>query len=78
MNAFIRWMIKGYQRLISPLMPPMCRFYPSCSQYTVEALRIHGLVRGGALSTRRILRCNPFVPGGSDPVPAPRGEPRAI
>ena len=78
MSVFLSWMIKGYQRLISPLTPPSCRFHPSCSQYTVEALRIHGTLKGGALSAHRILRCNPFVPGGNDPVPAPRGDTRAI
>ncbi len=78
MSVLLSWMIKGYQRLISPLTPPTCRFHPSCSQYTVEALRIHGTWKGGALSAYRILRCNPFVPGGNDPVPAPRGDSRAI
>ena len=78
MSVLLSWMIKGYQRLISPLTPPSCRFHPSCSQYTVEALRIHGTWKGGALSAYRILRCNPFVPGGNDPVPPPRGDTRAI
>ncbi len=62
-------LIRGYQRFISPLLGPRCRFYPSCSHYTVDALRTHGLLRGGWLSVRRILRCHPLNPGGYDPVP---------
>ncbi len=63
------WTIRGYQRLISRYMPPVCRFYPSCSRYTATALTRHGLLRGGWMSLLRILRCNPFFPGGLDPVP---------
>ena len=63
------WTIRGYQHLISRYTPPMCRFHPSCSRYAVTALRRHGLLRGAALAAWRILRCNPFVPGGLDPVP---------
>ncbi|GHC73843.1 hypothetical protein GCM10007079_08170 [Nocardiopsis terrae] len=65
--------IRGYQRFISPLFPPVCRFYPSCSAYAVEALRVHGALRGLWLAVRRIARCHPFNPGGLDPVPPPRG-----
>jgi len=61
--------VRGYQRVISPALPPSCRFYPSCSQYTLEALERHGVLRGGWLGARRILRCHPFNPGGFDPVP---------
>ncbi|GMV52683.1 MAG: putative membrane protein insertion efficiency factor [Chlorobi bacterium] len=61
--------IKGYQKLISPLFPPSCRFSPTCSQYAVEALKHHGLVRGTWLSIRRIVKCHPLHPGGYDPVP---------
>jgi len=75
--VFFSWIIKGYQRLISPLLPPACRFHPSCSQYAVEALRAHGALSGGAMATVRILRCNPLFQGGIDMVPAPRGETRA-
>ncbi|MCK6501978.1 membrane protein insertion efficiency factor YidD [Myxococcota bacterium] len=67
------WTIRGYQRLISPLTPPMCRFTPTCSQYAVEALRVHGLVRGSMLASWRLMRCHPFHPGGHDPVPPREG-----
>jgi putative membrane protein insertion efficiency factor len=59
----------GYRRFISPLLPPVCRFYPSCSEYALEALRTHGAVRGLWLAVRRLARCHPFNPGGYDPVP---------
>jgi len=62
-------LVRGYQRFISPLLPRVCRFTPSCSQYMIEAIRKKGLVRGGLLGLWRILRCNPLFPGGHDPVP---------
>ncbi len=62
-------LVRGYQVAISPLLPPSCRYFPSCSAYAVEALEKHGAVRGAWLAGRRILRCNPFTPGGYDPVP---------
>jgi len=65
-------LIHLYQRLLSPLLPPACKFHPTCSNYAVEALRTHGFARGGALATWRILRCNPFSRGGYDPVPPRR------
>ena len=66
--------IVWYQRFISPLLGPRCRFAPSCSQYAVEALRVHGAARGLWLSVRRLARCHPFNPGGYDPVPTrPQG-----
>jgi uncharacterized protein len=65
-------LIRGYQRWISPMLPPVCRFYPSCSQYAVEAITAHGPLRGVGLAVRRLLRCHPWHPGGLDPVPPPR------
>jgi len=62
-------LIRGYQRLISPLLPPSCRFYPSCSQYALEAVTRHGALKGSWLAARRLVRCHPFHPGGYDPVP---------
>jgi len=61
--------IKIYQVLISPLFPPSCRFIPTCSQYSVEALRKYGILKGGWLSIKRILRCHPWGGSGYDPVP---------
>jgi uncharacterized protein len=63
------YLVKGYQVSLSPLLPPSCRYYPSCSAYAVEALERHGALRGSWLALRRILRCHPFRPGGFDPVP---------
>lgn len=62
-------LIRGYQLLISPILPPSCRFAPSCSQYALEAITRHGALRGGWLAARRLARCHPFHPGGFDPVP---------
>ena len=67
--------VRGYRRFISPLLAPRCRFYPSCSAYGLEALRVHGALRGSWLTVARIARCHPFNPGGFDPVP-PHGERR--
>lgn len=69
MTRLFLFLIKGYQYLISPLFPPSCRFTPSCSHYSSEAIMKHGLIRGVWLGIRRLLRCNPWNPGGYDPVP---------
>lgn len=63
--------IRGYQLFVSPLLPSSCRYHPTCSQYMVEAVAAHGVVRGTGLAVRRILRCHPFHRGGHDPVPPP-------
>lgn len=67
----------AYRRWISPNIPARCRFYPSCSAYGLEALHVHGPLRGFVLMVWRILRCQPFHPGGYDPVPPPRDRPSA-
>jgi putative membrane protein insertion efficiency factor len=64
--------IRSYQWLISPLLPPSCRFAPSCSEYAAQALSQHGLVRGTGLALLRLARCHPFHPGGYDPPPVVR------
>lgn len=69
MQKLLLWLIKGYRYFISPLFPPSCRFQPTCSQYAMEAIAIHGTFKGSWLAVRRILRCHPFHPGGYDPVP---------
>lgn len=68
------WLIRLYQRTISPIFGPVCGYYPSCSAYGVTALERHGLVRGVGLTAWRVLRCNPWSAGGVDHVPPPRGQ----
>ncbi len=62
-------LIRLYQRTVSQVTPPTCRFIPSCSEYGYQAIEKYGLLRGGWLTVRRLVRCNPFNPGGYDPVP---------
>ncbi len=68
-SALLAGLIRGYQLVISPMLPPSCRFTPSCSQYALDAVRRHGAVRGTWLAARRLARCHPWNPGGYDPVP---------
>ncbi len=69
MKKIILQMIRFYQRYISPMSPPSCRFYPTCSQYAIEAVEEHGAIKGSYLAVRRILKCHPLHKGGFDPVP---------
>ena len=64
-------LVHGYRRLVSPWLPAVCRFEPSCSQYALDAIELHGAWRGGWLTLWRLLRCQPFSRGGFDPVPVP-------
>lgn len=63
----------GYRLVLRPWLPPLCRYTPSCSEYALQALQLHGPLRGSYLATARICRCHPFRPGGYDPVPLPAG-----
>ncbi len=69
MKTFLLFVLKFYRRYISPLKPPTCRFIPTCSDYAVQAVEKYGIKKGGWLAVKRVLRCNPFFPGGYDPVP---------
>lgn len=69
MKPFLLALIRIYQYLISPLLGRRCRFFPSCSEYTAEALKKHGVLKGARLGLKRISRCHPWNPGGFDPVP---------
>jgi putative membrane protein insertion efficiency factor len=62
-------LLRVYKWLISPLLPPACRFYPTCSEYAMQAIAKHGLLRGGILASKRLVKCHPLHPGGYDPVP---------
>ena len=68
MKPLLISLIRGYQILISPLSPPACRYTPTCSQYTLEAIKKYGAARGTYMGIRRLLRCHPFHAGGYDPV----------
>lgn len=81
-RGLARWLVAAlsapvvaYRRWLSPALPPRCRFHPSCSAYALEALHVHGPLRGLRLTIWRLLRCQPFHPGGYDPVPVPDGTP---
>ncbi|WP_374581568.1 membrane protein insertion efficiency factor YidD [Pseudoduganella sp.] len=69
MKTLLTFLIRVYQLAISPMLGPRCRFYPSCSNYALEALRVHGAAKGSYLTARRVCRCHPWNAGGVDPVP---------
>lgn len=69
MKRFFIFLVRLYQKYISPLKQPSCRFYPTCSNYSIEAFRKHGAFKGLYLTINRVLRCNPYNPGGIDFVP---------
>jgi putative membrane protein insertion efficiency factor len=78
MARAIAFLIRLYQRFVSPLLGPRCRFYPSCSNYALQAVQEFGTLRGAGLTVKRLLRCHPWHPGGYDPVPErPMGQPPA-
>ena len=68
MKSVLLFLLRGYKWVLSPMLPPACRYVPTCSEYAMEALEKHGVVRGGAMAVWRVLRCHPFVRGGFDPV----------
>lgn len=72
MKKVFLFLIRFYQQAISPLHPGCCRFYPTCSAYALEAIQLHGALKGSWLALKRLLRCNPLFKGGYDPVPLPK------
>ncbi len=68
-RTLVLWLLRFYKRFISPILPPMCRFEPTCSMYMMQAIEKYGLLRGGWMGVRRLSRCHVFNPGGWDPVP---------
>lgn len=69
MKKLLIFMIRFYRKHISAHFPPVCKYYPTCSSYALEAIEVHGALKGGLLALYRLLRCNPFSKGGYDPVP---------
>jgi len=69
MKTVLLLLLRGYKLGISPFLGQNCRFYPSCSDYAAEAIRVHGAARGGWLAAKRLCKCHPWHPGGHDPVP---------
>jgi uncharacterized protein len=77
MGRLLVMLIRLYQKTLSPLLGQHCRFYPSCSQYAIEAIQVHGALKGMMLASWRILRCQPLCTGGHDPVPPAKSKRRA-
>ncbi len=69
MRALVVLALRAYKIVLSPLLPAACRFYPTCSEYARDAVAKHGVIRGGILAGKRLAKCQPFHPGGVDPVP---------
>ncbi len=69
MARILVWIVKAYQMVLSPFFGQQCRFYPTCSQYAVEAIQKHGALLGSYYTVRRLLRCHPWCDGGHDPIP---------
>lgn len=69
MNRPVLWLLRGYKTWVSPMLPPSCRYHPTCSEYAYEAVEKYGIIKGGRLALWRVLRCNPFGSSGWDPVP---------
>ena len=69
MNKLLIGLVNVYKKFISPVLPPTCRYYPTCSTYMIDALKKHGAILGLIMGISRIIRCNPFIKGGVDPVP---------
>jgi putative membrane protein insertion efficiency factor len=68
MRTLLVYLIRLYQKFVSPCFPPTCRFYPTCSTYAIQAIDRYGAIRGTLIAVRRIIKCHPFHPGGYDPV----------
>jgi putative membrane protein insertion efficiency factor len=75
MKSLLLLLLRGYQLGISPFLGQNCRFYPSCSRYAVQAIQEYGAWKGGVLTAKRLCKCHPWHPGGSDPVPGKKREP---
>jgi len=75
LGRFFSLIVKGYQTFLSPLLPPSCRFHPTCSEYSRVSFIRHGFLKGFWMTITRVVRCNPWNPGGWDPVPPRKGEP---
>lgn len=69
MKCMFEFVLRGYKRFVSPMLPPACRFVPTCSEYAMEAVERHGALKGAMLAVWRLLRCHPLAKGGYDPVP---------
>jgi putative membrane protein insertion efficiency factor len=69
MKLMVKLVLRAYQRIVSPLLPTSCRYVPTCSEYAIEAIELHGVIRGSLIGAARLLRCHPFAKSGYDPVP---------